>query len=150
MADQSFDEKDPRAIPAELAQVFDRLASIFAAGGPRIDERDELEELMRRCGTQMRAWADFGMWPNGAGTAAEEALPAGDDMTVAGIMRFTGWGRPESLAAFKAMDEGQRVFNAAKKIDAQSITLSRRALYVLFVLAGSFVGMEQIGPRNLS
>jgi hypothetical protein len=57
------DAADPRAIPREMAEIFDRLASWLGTAGPLEEERPELEALLRRCATVMRAWAELGQWP---------------------------------------------------------------------------------------
>lgn len=59
---RTLQDSKPQDVLTELSEIFDRLAAIFAAGGPKIEECDDLEELMRRLGTLMRVWRTAGPW----------------------------------------------------------------------------------------
>lgn len=62
--------------------------------------------------------------------------------SVAAIMRRTGVNRDSALQNFRAIDEGQRVYNAAKKLDRKNVTVSRATLFRLTMAAAVTLGMD--------
>jgi hypothetical protein len=71
--------------------------------------------------------------------------------SVAAIMRHTGWSREECLLLFQCVDEGQRVFNKAKKRDDKTVVITRATLYRLLTCTGALLGMSNdpsLPPRT--
>ena len=67
---------------------------------------------------------------------------------VSGIMAYAGATREEAEDAATAIEEASAAFNAAKKIDAEEVTISRRTLYVLTTLATQLLGMTNLADSD--
>jgi hypothetical protein len=60
----------PQDIAREVAEIFDRVSTMIAEGGPAPEQREETVELLARAASAMRAWATFGPWAPARGEEA--------------------------------------------------------------------------------
>lgn len=79
-----------------------------------------------------------------------EKKPDTEDMSVAGILEANPY-LDDATARYllAAMSEAQTTFNAARKIDAPTVTITRLTLYRLMAWTAATLHLEHIGIENL-
>lgn len=71
------------------------------------------------------------------------------EMSANAIADATGLDAETARLYATALSEAQTVFNAARKIDAQKVTITRRTLWALMEGCAENLGLENLGPKNL-